>query len=560
MKATIIAVDFVKDTDGSFKALEMNTGVGFHPLSASVYTDITPITDFVANNNITEVDYIGSHGLGNLAATPISMLDLEAGEVNKHTNFGPRALGIINDHFSASADHTFTAHPTQTGATSVPYIEDSNEKLIIRNAYDSTALVDSIYATTALGLLELVRDFCTGSNEVSVPKSFVAPFGDDGTLPYSELLANDPQYDTINVNEIRDNGPGIPNYIVKLNSSTVDTDYQSYPKVYHIETSEQLNDLKKSLTASQILQEYIYNPDDLVEGKAKTYRIISAVAGPTLDSLHFFHPYFVSNHIAIPTAVDYLDDKSVQLWDRAAFVQKFGSLSDANFGQNILGEHTILGPDGEYDPDAIAEGYVIKSFNVDGLSLDEETVSIPSWTGSFVGTTPGNFDVSSVTQHDQIMTTFVSLHFELSDGSTLDVPPSSEILGVSDSEQNTKFIVAGVAEVGEKLLLVNDQDPSIPPTVVTITSIQAQVRVEQAVRIDVENVDTFAIRHGANSAFILHNGTYSGCACVYCGGYSYGTSNCISNACYTYPGCYQGSLYCTGSEWSTTYGCVQNKE
>jgi hypothetical protein len=561
MKATIIAVDFIKDTDGSFKALEMNTGVGFHPLTASAYTDITPITSFVSSNNITEVDYIGSHGLGNMATSPLTLRDLEAGDYDKNTNFGPRSLGIVNSYFSSSVDHTFTLHGTQTGATSVPYIEDSNDKLIIRNAFDSTALVDTQYATTAIGFLDFIKEYCTGSNAVEVPKSFIAPWGTDGTEPYSNLLANDPQYDTIDVNNVRDNGTGIPNYIVKLNSSTVESDYQNFPKVYHVTSSDELDDLKKSLSAEFILQEYIYNPEDLVEGKAKTYRIISAIAGPTLESLHFFHPYFVSNHLPIPASTDYRDDHSVQPWDRPAFTQKISSLADSSFGQNVLGSDFIVGADNsDLDPDSLTENYSIRSLAISGLDPNEENYSAQTWTGSFTGTTPGELDFSSIVTHDTINTTFIGLEIGLDDESTLSLTPSAEILGVSADEQNTKFFHAEILEPGDKIIKINHVDPSQPAEVLTVTSVNTKVRVEQAIRMDVESTDTFLVKTGVNTSFVLHNGTYSSCACVYCGGYSYGSSNCINNSCFAYPGCYVGSMYCTGYETSTSYGCLQNKE
>lgn len=561
MKATIIAVDFIKDTDGSFKALEMNTGVGFHPLTASMYTDITPITNFVSNNNITEVNYIGNTGLGNLATSPLTLRDLEGGDYAINASFGLRALGIVNNHFSSSADHTFTMHGTQVGATSVPYIEDSDQKLIIRNTFDGTALVDTQYATTAGGFLDLVHNYCTGSEGVDVPKTFIAPYGEDGTEIYSNLLDSQPQFDTIDSSNLRDNGDGIPNYIVKLNSSTVDSDYQNYPKVYKISTSEELDNLKKSLSAEFVLQEYIYNPDDLQEGKAKTYRIISAIAGANLDSLHFFHPYFVTNHTPIPDTVDYKDDNTVQAWDRPAFTQKLSSLSDGSFGQNILGTNVLVGVDnGDIDPDNLTVDSTLRSLTITGLDLDENSYSTATWSGSFTGDTPGDLNTSVVHSKDNLDTTFISMVLGLSDGSTLEVTPSTELLIVTDDLQHTKFIHAEILNTGDKLVKINHIDPSQPAVVVTINSINTQIRVERAIRLDVETTDTFLLKGGTDTSFVLHNGNYGNCICLYCAGYSYGNSNCIGQTCYTYPGCYVGSVYCTGYESSSQYGCLQNKE
>jgi hypothetical protein len=220
-----------------------------------------------------------------------------------------------------------------------------------------------------------------------------------------------------------------------------------------------------------------------------------------------------------------------------------------------------VGPENEdMDPDAIAEDYSIRSLAVEGLDPDEENFSITDWRGPYTGLTPGNLDFSSIVQHDTIDTTFISVELGLSDGSTLSLTPATEILILTPDEQNTMFTHAEVLEVGDKLLNINYTDPEAAPEILAVSSVNTRVRVEKAVRIDVESTDTFLIKQGVNTAFVLHNGVYSGCACVTCTGYSYSSSNCLSMSCYSYPGCFTGYMYCTGSEFSSTYGCQQNKQ
>ena len=55
MKGTLIALDLVKDTDNSFKILEMNTSVKLMFDSFNSYTDLSSLHTYIANNNISEV-------------------------------------------------------------------------------------------------------------------------------------------------------------------------------------------------------------------------------------------------------------------------------------------------------------------------------------------------------------------------------------------------------------------------------------------------------------------------------------------------------------------------
>ena len=95
MKATVIAIDFVKDTDGTFKALELNTNVLFHPMQSNAYLDTSKITDFITANNISSFEYIGTSAFGNTPES-INVKDLEGPADQDHTtDFGPRALAEI---------------------------------------------------------------------------------------------------------------------------------------------------------------------------------------------------------------------------------------------------------------------------------------------------------------------------------------------------------------------------------------------------------------------------------------------------------------------------------
>ena len=77
MKATTIALDLVKDIDGTFKVLELNTNVGFWPISQSAYSNVDLVENYVSSSGATAVHYIGSSLYGDNTNRVTSMFDDE---------------------------------------------------------------------------------------------------------------------------------------------------------------------------------------------------------------------------------------------------------------------------------------------------------------------------------------------------------------------------------------------------------------------------------------------------------------------------------------------------
>ena len=58
MRSVLIAIDFVKDVDNSFKVLEINTGIIAAPISVDPYFNKTELDNLISENNITEIELI----------------------------------------------------------------------------------------------------------------------------------------------------------------------------------------------------------------------------------------------------------------------------------------------------------------------------------------------------------------------------------------------------------------------------------------------------------------------------------------------------------------------
>ena len=128
MKAVLIATDLIKNESGDIKVLETNTNAwATHNFSLF---DFSGLTNFIENNNFSEVHFIVQ-------------------------NFN-RTLTPYIQQIAESKNATFTEYLVDNTAITVPYVEDSESKLIIRLSYDTTAVIDDDYCRDKYKLQMLI--------------------------------------------------------------------------------------------------------------------------------------------------------------------------------------------------------------------------------------------------------------------------------------------------------------------------------------------------------------------------------------------------------------------
>jgi hypothetical protein len=139
MKTVLIGSDFMYDKDGVLKPIEINTNVGFtknHLEDIEDIFDTSHLIEFVTQNGFTKIDYIGGASL--IIKDALMNMSID--------------LGVEFEH-----------HQVPFGAITVPFIEDSETNLIIRSAYDTTALVDETYCKDKVGFLDLIKSESFGA-------------------------------------------------------------------------------------------------------------------------------------------------------------------------------------------------------------------------------------------------------------------------------------------------------------------------------------------------------------------------------------------------------------
>ncbi len=170
MRAVLTGTDFVRDTDGSFKAIETNTNI--HPaVDLRYYFDVNVLEQIVAGTQINEVHLINKRNLrggyvSEIELTPESENTISGSSIDDNNR---KMFSQMIEYYCQSKGFTFNNIVLDANSMTIPYIEDSDNKLIIRIAYDVTALIDDTYARDNWEFLKLMHD----SNPTSIPATYI---------------------------------------------------------------------------------------------------------------------------------------------------------------------------------------------------------------------------------------------------------------------------------------------------------------------------------------------------------------------------------------------------
>ena len=433
MKAVVIATDYVKNTNGEFKVLEINTHTDILFKDANDYLDLDGLEQFVSDNGITNIEIISPKHYQR------KIIDVESTDPTPTTIYFEKAIGDRFIPNGVSVD----VHHTAVDSITIPFVEDNDTTLTIRLSYDSTALIDSVYCTDNFEFLKLMYD----TDSVSIPATYIndSEFG----------------FDTIGTT-IVDNG-NYPNFIIKERYPT--TNYQLYPKILKVSSIEELNSIKSNLSSNTLLQEYVFNPSDILEGKLQTYRVISLVYGSNLDVLDLTHPFVHTNACPFGETVDFDSNGELQIWERPCYIQKHANKSetDVRFRYQFDDDSKIFMPDGSISSvEDIQTGSIVKTLNFDGMPLDELESGSQYWSSSFSELT-NNMEITTTTveEYSSKNKTVWLINLELSNGSKFIDVEFAKLLSKAGTQTEYMFNRYQDLAVGDSIVLFNNQTNTI---------------------------------------------------------------------------------------------------
>jgi hypothetical protein len=552
MRAVITGTDYIKDIDGSFKAIETNTNVGLS-VDVSRYIDMDSFSEFVSTNGFNEIVVI--HNNTNIQLM-ISGIELEPKSLDYRSDMG--FVSLLKTFYSGSGV-TITTQKLEETAVTIPDIEDSEDKLIIRLAFDTTALIDDIYARDNWEFLKLMHDY----DSTSIPKTYI----NDTELGFDSIG-----------NVLRDNGAQ-PNYCIKKRITPADNNV--YPKLFKVTSVEQLDSIKAGLEADEYLQEFIYNPSDFLNNKIKIYRGVDMVYGGELDVINLW----VVEHTNIMDVIDtpdYDDNSEIQIWDRNRYTTKFNAKTSdiaiklsADEGTKILDTNDDI-----IFVENLNVGDLVKSVNVPGMINGTDTAATLNW----VGDVEDIISNSTVTQSQLISKTETDyfgliIEFELENGSVFSDVPHAKIMVETEISGSTVSVFKPYNDlnVGNTILIWDNLTNTIIKN--DIVDIRYSYQKLKAYTINVDEFDLFLTleeSEGNRYGLLTHNYNYD-CKIYNCYGYKRFIESqrlfcysggqvavcttayaCLRKYVYSYtPSCFQETFYgaCAGTlDFASDFG------
>lgn len=515
MKGVLIGTDFLMDVDGSFKALETNTDVSFD-VKTDLYFNSEELLSLITGSSINEMVFISKSHLNYQNPPKIDFTPDIAGQ-NTSNNKG--SLKGYLETFCNENNVSFTYVEIDRNAITVPYVEDTPNKLIIRVSYDTTALIDDTYARDNWEFLKLMYD----NDSNSIPKTFI-----------NDTVLNIDSLGTI----LRDNG-SYPNYIIKKRFTP--TDGSIWPKLMKIDSLIELDQIKLNLEVDEYIQEYIYNPNDLLDNRIKNYRSLDFIYGVDLDVMNF---WIVESGNAFPieVACDYDDTKNVQFWERPRFLSKVGNGQSREPVFTADETTVILKSDNTLvNVNQLTNGDVLTSFSIPSLPLDEQDFRPLDWYTSYDNFFSGNTITTTTVTNIVKTIDFIGLFnvIKTDDGLIFSDVSSVPIL-IKTNLPNTpndyiiKFTNFGEIKVGNIVILYDIQTE----TLVEKNIIEKYITYEKsnAYTIDAEDIDLLVTLEQTTSTprygLVKHN-SCSGCS------FNCRSASAPSLACYD---CYSGIL------------------
>ena len=258
MKGTLFSADFVKDSNGNLRLLELNTDTGFIDQEL-VNFDFNEFNQVLIDNNISELDIIYK---------PVI-----------HSNF----INNVSSSVSSNVT-TINLHDENISSIYPISIEDSPNKFILRLAYDESALFDSEYCKNRLNIFNLFTDNSITDYCVSYYHS--SSIGEYNTLTKELNESNLPDATIKDINEYHN-----PIDFCKIGSEVEN------------ETIEDRwnNFLTENVSEDKLIEQYHFHSSSLDEyNHITSYRFFGIVYGSNLDVLTL-HSYKISSIFDLPT-------------------------------------------------------------------------------------------------------------------------------------------------------------------------------------------------------------------------------------------------------------------
>lgn len=488
MKAIILGTDLLEQ-NGDVKILEINTNTTIYNEGADLL-DYDTLFNFLISSSISEFHFIYTERDSHSPSTQTYRFKEKLQEKCTETNI------------------SFSEYIVPFNSVTVPFIEDADNKFILRQSFDTTAVVDDLYCADKFGFFELM------SGSSYIPKTY--------------FTSGDLNMDTLD--SVLLNNTDTPNLIIKAKIPNYDTSL--YPAIYSLSEESQLDSIKSELESDYLAQEFIYSDENLVSGKYSIIRSIDIIYGGSLELLNL-GGYRQSTVIPVDIYPNELTDGiKLNAKSRHKYITKEVGVKEVF---SVAEYHTdedsvILDYTGSLrDVNTLELGSYIRSINFTDYNdnnagkFEEGKLNVLGWSGSME---QSNLTLTQTTSSlNGIASASVDtiyIRVTTSDGKSWVDSPSCTYYIEESGSLATRWEKLNNMYIGDKLVITDANTTEL--TTIEITNLQPEHSNMTIYGLDFEPSDLFLVDLGDGDFSVMHNGCW--CPWYYCGNY------CMQFGCY----------------------------
>lgn len=459
MKGTVFSADFVKDSTGNLRLLELNTDTGFIDQEL-INFDFSGFLTVLSSNNITTLDIIYKPFL--------------------HIDFVNKLIDEVNNNLPAI---TINLHDENINSIYPTSVVDAEDKFVLRLAYDETAIFDSVYCKNRLNVYNLftedsITDYCVGYYHSSSLGTF-------DTLTKEVNASNIPD---ATIKDVYESFNPIDFYKINVDNGTIEENWDNF--------------IQSNSNEDTLIEQYHFHSSTLDENNHVTsIRFFAIVYGSNLDILPL-HNYKISSIFELPVSVD-LEENSNKLKDYHFY--EFATNMFKNDSGGILSTHEILMSDETWKEISDVEvGNDIRSYSISGSPQSESDLNSLTWNYEGNEFPEGSFlTTSSVVFKDAANLKYNSMMEMVVDNDSLFSGINKKYL-VFDSVTN-KSSYKYIAEINA----VTDYLYDLNGELIQVDELNFYVSSESGlsfIELDVEDSDTYIINGStAFNSIVSHN-------------------------------------------------------
>jgi len=464
MKGTFFSADFVTDSNGNPRLIEINTDTGAVSSQMDVF-DWSAFIDVLNTNSITQIDVV----------------------------YKVDAQQPIVDHLEASlaesASFITTFNKIVVPESSIfPTLPNENgTNFVLRMAYDETAILDSEYAKGTVNLLKLFTDEGDSGSVVNFYHS---------SSVYGE-------YNTLDTNIF--NGDNLPDVVTKTSIELHQA--HKFRKIGRSDlTNEQrYTDFINAVDSGDIvIEQYHIDQTQKDNNQITSLRSFEIVYGSNLDICNVAQ-YEINAVFELPTSISF-DDTQIDNIISSKHYYEFASNHIKNINEGLLDDELVVDVNGN----SVAIGDLVigneyQAYHIEGLPNTDDYDVLDQYYISGSNLPTGSYLTSSLCVSVAGIQTYANDMTEINfaNGSRIVVGGQTRLLVYSPTTDKTQFIRASSLDTSYSIFNNQGEDELNDITSINILIFDEQQMVYTP---SMEPVDNFILQSGdLISFFITHN-------------------------------------------------------